>query len=139
MRFYECIFFQLAKASQAGARFWSQKIAGLNLTGVQAMVIRFLYEQDGVTANDLKTRAGLDSATLTGIIDRIESAGFVERTPHQHDRRAIRIHLTEKGQIAGRHIYELMKEANEEFLMIFNEEEQKDLRGFLARIRANIS
>ena len=37
-----CIFFQLAKAAQTGSKFWSQKVAGLNLTATQAMVLRFL-------------------------------------------------------------------------------------------------
>ena len=136
---FECIFFQLAKASQTGSRYWNQKVAGLNLTGVQAMVVRFLYESDHVTANDLGNRTGLDSATLTGIIDRLETAQFLERKPHHHDRRALQIQLTEKGRGAGKEIYGLMKDANEEFLKVFNHKEQKQLRSYLTRMRSSLN
>jgi DNA-binding MarR family transcriptional regulator len=138
METYDCILFQLTKASQAGSRYWNQKVAELNLTGAQAMVLRFLYESDFTTANDLGKRTGLDSATLTGILDRLQTAGLIKRRPHKRDRRAIQIELTEKGKKAGQRIYRLMKEANEEFRTIFKDREQKSLRDFLMRIRANL-
>jgi DNA-binding MarR family transcriptional regulator len=34
---------------------------------------------------------------MTGRLDRLERAGFIERRPHSHDRRAIEIHVTKQG------------------------------------------
>ncbi len=135
MKAEECIFFQLAKANQAGARFWLKKVSGLHLTAVQGMVIRFLYDNDRLTSSELGKKTELDSATLTGVLDRLEGGGFIERRQNPEDRRSIRIHLTEKGRAAGETVTQLMEEANAEFLREFNASEEVALRSLLARIR----
>ncbi|MBN2688705.1 MAG: MarR family transcriptional regulator [Deltaproteobacteria bacterium] len=135
MKAEECIFFQLAKANQAGSRFWVKKVSALNLTAVQGMVIRFLYDDDRLTSSELGKKTGLDSATLTGILDRLEAGGFVERRQNPDDRRSIRIHLTEKGRSTGVKVAQLMEEGNAEFLREFNESEEVALRSLLNKIR----
>ena len=135
MKAEECIFFQLSKASQKGARFWAQKVACLNLTPVQAMVMRFLYDKDEITSAELGFRTDLDSATLTGILDRLESAGLAERLPNLDDRRAILVHLTAKGREAGSQVVKFMEEANAEFVRELSAEEERTLRSTLKKIR----
>ena len=135
MKAEECIFFQLAKANQAGARFWLKKVSALHLTAVQGMVIRFLYDNDRLTSSELGKKTELDSATLTGVLDRLEAGEFIERRQNPEDRRSIRIHLTEKGRAAGETVTRLMEEANAEFLREFNASEEVALRSLLARIR----
>lgn len=133
----DCIIFQMVKAGQGATRFWVQKVAKLNVTAVQAMVLGFLYNKDRVSSKELGDRALLDSATLTGIIDRLESVGFVRREQNRKDRRAILITLTDEGRRIGENIKELMIEANRDFLTNFSDEEEVVLRGFLDRIRAD--
>lgn len=135
MKADECIFFQLAKANQAGSRFWFKKLSDLHLTAVQGMVIRFLYDDDRLTSSELGRKTDLDSATLTGVLDRLEAGGFVERRQNPEDRRSIRIHLTEKGRTTGEKVAQLMDEANREFLNGFNASEEVALRSLLTRIR----
>lgn len=135
MKADNCIFFQLAKASQVGAKFWGQKVSGLNLTAVQAMIIRFLFDNDQLTSSDLGMRVSFDSATLTGILDRLESANLIERRQNPTDRRAIQIHLTEKGRTTGQEVARVMEKANSEFLSILNKDEEKELRCLLGKIR----
>lgn len=135
MRAEDCIFFQLAKAAQTGSRFWSQKVAALNVTATQAMVLRFLFDRDEVNSSELGSRTELDSATLTGILDRLEAAGIIERRPNPTDRRAIHIHLTEKGREAAKEISRLMGLANAEFLGGLNSSEEKELRRLLDKVR----
>ena len=135
MRAEDCIFFQLAKAAQTGSRFWSQKVAALNVTATQAMVLRFLFDRDEVNSSELGSRTELDSSTLTGILDRLEVAGIIERRPNPTDRRAIHIHLPEKGRTTGEKVAQLMEVANTEFLREFNVSEGVALRSLLTRIR----
>ena len=130
----ECIFFQIAKTSQAGSRFWGRKVSQIDLTAVQAMVIRFLYDSDRLTSSQLGKRTKLDSATLTGLIDRLETAGLVERRRNSEDRRSIRLRLTQEGRKKGEIVKRLMEEANKEFLHEFNESEEVALRTLLNRI-----
>lgn len=130
-----CIFFQLAKANQAAGRFLSQKVAPLNLTTAQAMVLGFIAEEDHVTSVELGKRTELDSATLTGIIDRLEAAGLVERMNHPDDRRAILIHLTEKGKSLTADRERLIVEANQEFLAGITEAEKETLFHLIGKLR----
>lgn len=132
----ECIFFQLAKASQRAARFWGKQIEHLNVTPVQGMLLNFLFEEDRVTSNHLGERTQLDSATLTGIIDRLEAIQLVERKPNPVDRRAILLCLTEKGRPLALELRHIMEKANREFLSSLNEDEESIFRSLLRRVRA---
>jgi DNA-binding MarR family transcriptional regulator len=131
----DCIFFQLAKAYQLGNRFLTQKVSELNLTSVQAMILGFLNQEDQVTSSELGKRAELDSATLTGILDRLETAGFIERRGNPDDRRSIRIHLTKKGKTMAREAARVIAEANTDFLQILNENQKRDLLNIIEKLR----
>lgn len=133
----DCVFFQLAKASQAGSRYWTSCVSALNLTGVQAMVLNFLGQEDVVTSGELGKRTSLDSATLTGILDRLEAAGFLDRTRHPTDRRAIQICLTEQGREVAANLYGKAIEANKAFLSNLSAEEKVALHSLLCKVREN--
>jgi DNA-binding MarR family transcriptional regulator len=60
-------------------------------------VLLALWNEDGLKANDLSKRAGLEPSTMTGLLDRMERDGLVKRQPDPNDRRANRIHLTQDG------------------------------------------
>jgi DNA-binding MarR family transcriptional regulator len=135
VRTEECIFFQLAKAGQSGAHYWQGKVAPLGLTAVQAMVLNTLSDDDGAPAGRLGERVQLTSATLTGIIDRLENLGFAERRASKKDRRAVLVCLTDKGRQVVGEIKTLLAGANREFLAGLSTREQKQLRGLLQKLR----
>ena len=139
MKSDNCIFFQLAKASQTGIKFMTHKISGLNITPVQAMVLGFLAEADQIMAGELGKKVELDSATLTGILDRLEAAGLIERKGNPDDRRSIKIHLTQQGKDTGFEAHKLIEEANKEFLAAFSENEKRDLRSLIHKLREQFS
>lgn len=56
---------------------------------------------DGISIGELVERIFLDSSTLTGIIDRMERSGYVERRDNPDDRRAILVFLTTKAREVG--------------------------------------
>jgi DNA-binding MarR family transcriptional regulator len=131
-----CIFFQLAKTSQTATKFWANKIAGFNITATQGMVINFLLDSDSITSSDLGKRTMLDSATLTGILDRLEASGIALRKQNPNDRRAILVDLTPKGREIAHQLHHAGKEANKDFLANLSTEQQADLRGLLQALRA---
>ena len=131
----DCIFFQFAKAYQLSSRFLTQKVSELNLTSVQAMVLGFLNEEDQITSSELGKRTELDSATLTGILDRLEAAGYLERKSNPDDRRSIHIHLTPKGKALGNEATQLLLSANQEFLQVLTEKQKKELHDIIQTLR----
>ena len=135
MKETDCIFFQLAKANQLAGRFLSAKVSLLNITSVQAMVLGFLDDEDRITSSELGKRTELDSATLTGILDRLEAAGFIDRKGNPDDRRSIRIHLTAKGKVMSQEAAKLITEANFEFLEILTAAQKHDLHAIIKKLR----
>ena len=135
MRTEDCIFFQLAKAGQSGAQYWQGKVAPLGLTAVQAMVLNTLRDDAGAPAGRLGERVHLTSATLTGIIDRLENLGLAERRASKTDRRAVLVCLTEEGREVVAKIEPLLADANRAFLTGLSAGEQKQLRDLLRKLR----
>lgn len=131
----DCIFFQLTKTSQYATRFWANKINGFNITAAQGMIINFLFVSNLVTSSELGKRTMLDSATLTGILDRLEASGIVERKQHPDDRRAILVGLTEKGKEIAGELLMAAEEANKDFLASLTAEQQATLKQMLHTLR----
>ncbi len=75
------------------------------ITDVQFNVLIQLYyaNQEGLSQIDLGRRLVVNKANMTGIIDRLEKAGYVKRGNHPKDRRINIIKITKKGRdIANR-------------------------------------
>jgi DNA-binding MarR family transcriptional regulator len=77
----------------------------------------------------------VDSATLTGVLDRLEGLGYLDRRKNPRDRRAILIALTEAGHEIAQRIGTILIEGNREFLSRLDPEEAKQLRRLLCKIR----
>jgi MarR family transcriptional regulator, organic hydroperoxide resistance regulator len=93
-RIESCISFVAGKAAQQIARRARERLAPHDVTPVQYAILRVLAERDGQSGAELSARLVIDSATITGLIDRLEGAGLVERQPDASDRRVNRTCLT---------------------------------------------
>ena len=69
-----------------------------DLTPVQLWVLKVLAERPGISLSELAERILLGNSTTSGIIDRMEKAGFVTRERSAEDRRIIQLQLTELGE-----------------------------------------
>ena len=67
------------------------------LTGSQSGVLRSLFQEGPLSSASLSRRLHVTPSNITGIIDRLEKKGLVERTPKQGDRRIALIKLTDSG------------------------------------------
>jgi len=92
----------LVEASRAIFEVGDRHIRSMGLTPPQFSVIAELGGTDGMTAVELAFSTLHAKASLTGIIDRLEDKGLVERRPIPDDRRAMNIRLTKKGQAIHR-------------------------------------
>lgn len=67
------------------------------LTGPQSAVLRILVKKGPISSAELSRKLYVTPANITGIIDRLEKKGLVERTRKDGDRRIALITLTESG------------------------------------------
>lgn len=68
------------------------------LTGPQLWAIKVVAGHGPIRVSDLARRLYLHSATVVGIIDRLEAQGLVRRTRSEEDRRVVMVDLTEEGR-----------------------------------------
>ena len=61
-------------------------------------VLEPLSYVDGQRLNELAARAGMTPQSMGELVDDLERRGYVERRADPADRRAKRVHLTEKGR-----------------------------------------
>ncbi len=67
------------------------------LAPAQAMALRRLEPGRPCAMSELAGALRCDNSNVTGIADRLEARGLVERRPAPHDRRVKMLHLTEEG------------------------------------------
>lgn len=69
----------------------------LGITRSQWWVLAFLSRRDGMTQTALAADLDLTKVAIGGLLDRMETAGFVERRADSNDGRARRVYLTRAG------------------------------------------
>lgn len=77
----------------------SQKMSRkFGLTGPQSVVLRLLLNKGSMSSADLSRLMYVTPSNMTGIIDRLEKKGFIERKRKEGDRRVTMIILTDTGK-----------------------------------------
>ena len=75
----------------------NRHVKSLRLTPSQFDVIATLGDTDGLTCSELSARTLVTKGTLTGVLDRLVTKGFIRRDSMIGDRRCVKIRLTQKG------------------------------------------
>src|SRR5205823_3780422 len=73
-----------------------ESVGELGLSPMQAHTLRFL--EHPVPMNELAETLWCDASNVTGIVDRLEARGLVERRPSPDDRRVKLLCLTDEGE-----------------------------------------
>jgi DNA-binding MarR family transcriptional regulator len=94
----ENILPEIGETAHALRKAFGRRAASLGVTGAQWKVLFKLTLRPGLRQTDLADMLDIEPITLTRIIDRLQEAGLVERTPDPADRRAWRLHVTAKAQ-----------------------------------------
>ena len=91
---------ELAAAYQAYSLYDAEglRTSGSNLTPSQARVVFTIGGTDGMTCKDIGDITLITKGTLTGVIDRLEEKGLVERWSVEGDGRKTIVALTRRGE-----------------------------------------
>lgn len=86
--------------NRTAAKFKSElhkKLAPLNLTPEQWIVLMQLSETNGISQTEIARKIYKDTSTTTRLLDNLEKKEFIKRVPHHEDRRTILIYISEKA------------------------------------------
>lgn len=102
------LFRRFRLLDQAGKQRVDQQFQEMELTAMQSYVLRYLHDRAGevVYPKDIERRFNLTHPTVSGLLQRLESKGFLTCEPDPDDRRYKRIVLTEKAAECQKEIWQ---------------------------------
>lgn len=107
---------------------------GMDLRFNQFLIIKRLALIGPMSATELARAVELDGGAMTRQLDQLEKKGYLRRCPHEQDRRALRIELTE----AGTAVWHQLSDCNDRVLAAaqrsLNDVEKNQLHEYLARV-----
>lgn len=90
--------FPLYACSKEIVRRYKPVLDPLELTYTQYLVMMVLWEEESINIKDLGEKLFLDSGTLTPVVKKLESKGYIERNRCVEDERCVIVNLTKEGR-----------------------------------------
>jgi DNA-binding MarR family transcriptional regulator len=110
-------------------------VTELDLAPMQAKALHELDGEAPISMRELANRLGADPSNVTGLIDRLEARGLVERRPDPSDRRIKGLALTSTGAKLRQRLFARLYSAPRS-LTELSQDDQRCLRDVLERILA---
>ncbi len=110
----------------------------LGVSASQARVLAVLHYSNGpIKPSLVATLLFQETQSITGILHRIESRGWVRRLPDPNDRRAVGLELTDKGREITNEIVKISNELYDDmFGNVISAAEKKTIETILKKVRA---
>lgn len=109
------------------------------LTGPQVTAIKVLENFGALSLTDLSARMSSTNSTMTGIADRMERDGLVERIRSETDRRVVQIALTERGRALAAQIPVASMALFADALRSLDERDRRDLTRILRKLTDEVT
>lgn len=110
------------------------RICCYDISVTQCYALEGLVRRGGMTLNDLAAHLYLDKSTASRVVDALERKGYVARSPHPEDRRAVLLEATEAGRTLERTIRASILEEEKQLLAGFDPEIRRAMTQLLARL-----
>jgi DNA-binding MarR family transcriptional regulator len=104
---------------------------GVNVTDMECLGL--LFHKRIASPSELARHTGLSSGATTAMLDRLERSGLIERHPNPDDRRGALIVLPESGVGEVGKWFASVREAQNEIVSSYTEQELKVLDDFFER------
>ena len=121
------------------SRYYNQRLSDYDLSVPKALLLLEISPESGIHPKSLAAKLDLENSSMTGLLDRLEKKGLVERRPDPHDRRGVLIYLTPAGLTAREKIKLLVEELDRKLQEALSLDELKTFRKITAVISKQIS
>ena len=133
--------FLMAKIRQVGGRISERILKKYNveINSAQGRIMFALWQQDGISINELAKKTQLKKSTLTSMLDRLERMGYVKRERSKKDRRKILIQRTNKDRTLEQVYVKVSEEMTGIYYKDFVIGEIDQFEEYLKRILSNLT
>lgn len=102
--------FPLYAAARSVMNLYTPYLKPFGLTYTQYLVLLTLWEKDGITVGDLCRKLFLDNGTISPLLKKLQSAGYLEKERCQKDDRVVVVTLTKQGKALQKKMSEVPKQ-----------------------------
>ncbi|MFT6581130.1 MAG: DNA-binding MarR family transcriptional regulator [Alphaproteobacteria bacterium] len=118
---------------------FDQRARRYGLTRSQWRVLVHLVRAEGIIQSGLAEILEIERMTLGRLIDRLESAGWVERRPDEKDRRVRRLYLTATARPTLDGMMQIVTDMHDEALNGLSDDDKNRLMESLTVIKGNLT
>lgn len=97
MKKEDSVDYYIKTAWHSLARLYNNKAKDHGLTASSAFVLLNISSSEGTAATKIAPLMGLETRSLTRMLKTLEEKGLIYRKPDSHDRRSVRIFLSDLG------------------------------------------
>jgi len=108
--------------------------AELGISVTQSAALFYVLANEGCLLKELATTLSLNNSAITGLSNRMEKNGLVQKRACEHDGRASRIFLTDLGRQKVKASKPLLKRLNDEICEGFSDGELDTVARFLNKM-----
>jgi DNA-binding MarR family transcriptional regulator len=126
----------IRRLQQVAVKLFSDQV-GMHLTPVQFAALAAAAQRPGIDQARLSELIGYDRATIGGVIDRLESRGWLARSPSRVDRRLKLVRITPAGKKVFARALPAVKVAQETLLEPLESGERRDFERLLLKVLAH--
>jgi MarR family transcriptional regulator, 2-MHQ and catechol-resistance regulon repressor len=125
----------LAECMQGFERFSGESVRRCGLTHAQFDIIATLGNTDGMSYKELGERTLITKGTLTGVIERLEQKGLVERARSSGDKRSFSVRLTPGGEAMFREVFPQVVAHGKQLFASYSEADFEAIDAQLRKLR----
>ncbi|NOY05101.1 MAG: MarR family transcriptional regulator [Chlorobi bacterium] len=129
--------FLVVRTARSMKKALDTRLTEIGVTAVQYTVLNTLAQTDGLSLSEIGKRVFLDKPAITGLADRLENDGLVERQRNSKDRRVIKLYLSPKGRRLLGRMNDIVNSVDEELTSVLSSSELGTFREMLDRIWNN--
>jgi DNA-binding MarR family transcriptional regulator len=133
--------FLIAKIHQITNRMFTQMLKEYGIEELnpgQGRILFALWQEDDIPIHKLSVKTQLTKSTLTTMLKRLETAGFLTRNSDDDDERITRVRLSNKSKKLQKNYVDVSKKMTEKFYGTLTEDEIDEFEGYLRRILKNL-
>lgn len=116
----------------------SEGLKESGLTYQQIMVIKVIAHKGKINISELCQQMHLVKGTVSGIVKRLETAGYVEKIKDDDDKRNSYVILSKEGLLFANNFRCTINQSFDKIFENFDDEEMAEIRGSLLKLKEKI-
>ncbi|MDB4293137.1 MarR family transcriptional regulator [Maribacter sp.] len=113
--------------------------AGLDLTKEQMVVLKKLFEQDGLSQNELASLTYRDKSSLARLLSKMEKKEYIIREQDDEDKRVNNVFLTERGRAVFNETRPVIQKVINRMEHAISEADKNQIISILKKVQTNLS